>query len=175
MKKLFILLCIILPGIMYGQGMNVMHNGNRATYAAETGGGDPPAANMLVDGDFAQGDDTYWILGSYWSVVSNALYYDNTGISSTTQIESDMNSIIEVDTDYKLTFDITSSAPGIWIRFDATDDGGSNTTLIAGTNYTTGSYDLDFTSPGTIGGGAFTIYAWGDEVGSIDNIVLTER
>jgi hypothetical protein len=71
MKKLFILLSIILPGILYGQGMNVMHNGNRATY--ESGGVTVP--DVLTNTDSTLG---------WWEVASANITTD--GQDSCTQL-----------------------------------------------------------------------------------------
>jgi len=50
MRKIyFVLIGMLLSGIMFGQGMNVMHNGNRATYASGGGGASYPS--VLDDGN----------------------------------------------------------------------------------------------------------------------------
>jgi hypothetical protein len=130
---------------------------------------------MITNGGFADG--TGWTVGASWAIGSGVVTYTCCGASNTCQKESAMTHVLEVSTNYRLTFDLTSSAPGIYLTIGSCDDNncGVKEELVSGTNYTTGAITLDFTTPGTLTGTGLTIRAFGDANGTIDNISLKKR
>jgi hypothetical protein len=165
MKKLFILICIILPGIMYGQGMH-------SRRVAASGGGDSYGPELITDGDFSSG--TNWTPGSgAWTIGSGTASYDNTGNSNLTQADGDMAGSIEGSTDYLLSFDIDITSGTAYFQcfnFNNT------VTYLAYDTYADGHHEVPFTTDADVGLAGFVIRATTSSSNAfdLDNVSIKE-
>lgn len=166
MKKLStILIALLLLVSVEGQILRY----SNYTAPAEPGG----VENLLNNGTFDSGD--YWFISNAASITGGvASITENVSLSLLYQTGENMISDLEPSTDYTISFDIVSSAPGIWFRIL---NGNGVYTFVEGGYYTTDHYDLDFTTASdlTVGGIRFLIYTDESNAGTIDNIVLVER
>lgn len=159
MKSRLLILCIVLFGIIgYGQPL--------IGTTASSGGGF--VGNMISNGTFDNSDG--WTLDAEWSIAVGVASYDDTDDGRLQQIASSMNAPIETSTDYTLTFDITSSGTAR-ITFYT----GLFVVLVPQASYPPDSYELNFTSPSSIGNASFSVYGVSSlQAFAIDNIVLTK-
>jgi len=168
MKKLFILFGIVLSCSVMGQGTNVvMHS----TYVkpAPTGGG---GSNMLTDGTLDSGA-TYWNFGTSWAFNTDHAEYDNLANGALGQADGDMQTSIELSTDYTLTFDLTvvSGTP----RFGIYNYALNKAYVSIRSSWSAGNNSIGFTTNSEdISGGGLSVYAIaGEGEFEIDNLVLT--
>lgn len=128
--------------------------------------------NLIYNGDFSEGETGWNAYSDGLSVTGGELVYDNTGsVNSVIDQAYGYYTELTASTDYTIAFDVVSLSPGLYIYIQNT----SSEVFVAGTNYTTGSYSIDFTTQGTISNGIVRIRVWGDADGTIDNIILTAR
>jgi hypothetical protein len=175
MKKLKnILLGLLFAALTvssFGQDATlVMHNGQRVYY--ESGGGG--VVNMLSNGTFDDGTD--WdFTAAQWSISSQtALFSDGTSSASITQADADMNGSISTNTNYTLTFDLSSAGTANITFYNETE----NVNYDGPNDYTTGSQVVYFKTAADVLGAGFSIYA--SESSStadftVDNVILKER
>ena len=134
---------------------------------------DPYGPEMLSNGALTSGTD-WTVTGSGFSIVSNELVYTGSGYGNIEQVQGDMAVAIEVETDYRLTFNLTSSAPGITIRLRSSNAAVSYNSSNSYTG-TGGVVQILFTTPSDIGIGGLRISAVdGAAAATIDNLSLTE-
>lgn len=192
MRRLLIILLLVISAKLSAQinlliegvdSTTTTHNGYEIARASQTNlifrynkistASNQAGANMLANGTFDSGD--YWFTSNAWSIGSGvATCTANVSASALFQIGPDMITDLEPSTAYTISFDIVSSSPGIWFRIL---NGSGEVIFIEADYYTTGHYDLNFTTASdlTIGGIRFFTYTDEANPGTIDNIVLIEQ
>lgn len=128
---------------------------------------------LIVNGGFDS--DVSWEVGSQWSIAGGVATYANGGYSNIQQLPENMVDSLHVSTDYTIAFDAIASGGGLAVRISSGSHGDIGEQLIAIGYYTTGSYSLNFTTPGTLTRYGIAFYGIIDGGGSIDNVSLKTR
>lgn len=124
---------------------------------------------MITNGGFDANTD--WVLGANWSISGGTANYTDGSSNDLSQTQGTMVAGIEASTYYRISFTIGGSPTAANFVIEST----SGQEYKVSTNYTDGTYIIDFTTPASIGdGGLYFDTSSSGTVGNftIDNISL---
>lgn len=129
---------------------------------------------MISDGDFTV--ITKWVEHTGWTIADGvATYGDLVNGATFHQPGANMVANLEINTTYKITFDITIAGGG-YARFYI-DNSAENIDYVMVDNYANGTNIVEFTTPADIGTGGISFWATTGSTAafSIDNISLKKK
>lgn len=168
MRKLFVILVLLLLAVV-AQGQMIIRANPHARAQVVSA-----PTEMITNGAFADG--TGWTPAAVWTISSGVATYDDTGDGALSQVSGDMVSILEINTDYVLEFDISGATGGrATIGFQDTNGA---IAYVAYADYNgDGHYVVNFTTGADLGANGFSIVGKDASYSSwsIDNISLKRQ
>lgn len=130
---------------------------------------DGGGTNMVSNGTFDDGTD--WTLSSSFTIAGGVLVYDNVTAATATQSDAEMVTPMEVETDYRISFDIVSGT-GSYVSIR---NAANNVVYVAGAIRGVGSYSFDITTGNNLQGGGVMVYCLDNTAFTLDNLVIVPR